>query len=134
MNSRIERAASCGLTTTPRALVATSATGAKLDTGSKGSDLLRAGVVPNEVATNSSVWPSGALFPTDSAPMLPVEPALLSVTTGTFQRSPSFGPSSRDWAALPVLGVKDTLLCLRRDGWTGATPGTAQASSSRASG
>src|SRR5258706_305241 len=42
MNSRIERAASCGLATTTRPLVATSATGAKLDTGSKGSDLLRA--------------------------------------------------------------------------------------------
>ena len=35
-----------------------------------------------------------ALFATNSAPMLPVAPGLFSVTTATFQRSPSFGPSS----------------------------------------
>jgi hypothetical protein len=85
--------------------VASSATGAKLLTGSNGSDGASAGVVVNEVATKRSVCPSGGLFATCSAPMLPVAPALFSVTTATFQRSPSFGPTRRARMSAPVPGV-----------------------------
>ena len=105
MNSFIERAGNWGLITTTRPLVATSATGSKLFTGSNGRFFCSAGVVPNEVATKSSVWPSGGDFATKSAPILPVAPGLFSVGTPTFQRSPSFGPRRRARMSAPVPGV-----------------------------
>jgi hypothetical protein len=50
--------------TTPRPLVAISATGARLFTGSNPRLPRIAGVVPYEVATKSSVWPSAGAFAT----------------------------------------------------------------------
>ncbi len=94
----------------PTALVATSTNGAKLLTGSKGSFWWTAGIMAKLVATKSSVWPSGGAFATNAVPMLPVAPARLSVTTPTFQRSASRGPSKRARMSAVVPGVYGTTI------------------------
>src|SRR3954464_5358367 len=48
--------------------------------------------------------------------MLPVAPGLLSVTTPTFQRSESLGPTTRDRMSAPVPGVYGTMTCTGRLG------------------
>src|SRR3954468_20651394 len=117
MKSRIDFTGSCGFTMTTRPLVAISPTGAKSFTGSNGMVLPRsAGVVPNDVAVTRSVSPSAGAFATKSAPMLPVAPGLLSTTIGTFRRSDSFGPSTRERMSAPVPGVKGTTTWIGRLG------------------
>src|SRR5581483_6822074 len=57
--------------------------------------------------------------------MLPVAPGLLSVTTAAFQRSASFGPSTRARMSAPVPGVYGTTMCtgrLGQDSCAAATP------------
>src|SRR5688500_2576510 len=116
MNSRIVFTGNWGWTTTESSPAASCTTGAKLFTGSYGSLGLNAGVMPKAVAVNNKVWPSGAVFATSSAPMLPVAPARLSVITPTFQRSASLGPSVRARMSAPVPGVNGTMIWTLRCG------------------
>src|SRR5258708_38731748 len=94
-----------GWTYTPSPPVASSSTGSKSFTGAKGRLRLSAGLVANEVAVGSKVYPSGADLAAISAPMLPVAPGRLSVTTADFQRPTSLGPRTRDRISAPVPGV-----------------------------
>src|SRR5438067_10831029 len=48
--------------------------------------------------------------------MLPLAPGLLTVTTAAFQRSASFGPSTRARMSAPVPGVYGTTTCTGRLG------------------
>ena len=58
------------------------------------------------------VSPSGAAFATESAPVLPPAPGLLSISIGWFQAGPSFSPMSRARMSGAPPGVKVTTMCI----------------------
>src|SRR3954449_2057081 len=63
-----------------------------------------------------SVWPSGWLFATRSAPMFPEAPSLFSTNTLWPQRSESFWAMMRPMMSVPPPGAKPTI---RRTGFAG---------------
>ena len=73
---------SLGLTTSTSGTTCVRITGSKLFTVSYGSFLNITGLIAWLLATSASMWPSGAAVATACVPMVPVAPALLSITTG----------------------------------------------------
>ncbi len=78
--------------------------------------LLSAGLLACDEKAMSSVWPSGALLATSSAPMLPEAPVRFSTTTGWAQRSPSFCATRRAMMSVPPPGAKPTTMRTGRAG------------------
>ena len=58
------------------------------------------------------VSPSGAALATESAPLLPPAPGLLSISTGWFQATLSFSPIRRARMSGAPPGVKVTTMCI----------------------
>jgi len=75
-----------------------------------------AGLLACEENAMSSVYPSGALLATSSAPMFPEAPGRLSTTTAWPQRSPSFWATRRAMMSVPPPGANPTTTRTGRDG------------------
>src|SRR2546426_1109016 len=95
---------------------ATSVTGAKSVSGSKGG-LPICGLTENTLSgARSQVWPSGALFATRSAPMFWLPPGRFSTTTGCGQTFCSPAAIERAMVSGEPPGVSGTMIRIARSG------------------
>src|SRR2546425_360812 len=95
---------------------ATSVTGAKSVSGSKGV-LPRCGLTENTLSgARSQVWPSGALFATRSAPMFWLPPGRFSTTTGWDQMFCRPCATARAMVSGEPPGVSGTMIRIGRSG------------------
>ncbi len=113
--------------------MATSATGAKSLSGSKGRFLYSHALITCGVPVKSSVWPSGRAFATKSAPIVPPAPGLFSTNTCSPMAVDSRAARIRAGTSANPPGDSGTTMRTGRFGQVCADAAEAAASSAAAS-